>query len=416
MQLRPLFCCKHLFALKTIDGIQLDFVFLQIGIYLIIVAQNYPMKIKFLLFLILIVFVSCNSKKEFTYEIRGKFIPSITDSLQKPQIPHFIYLKELDSAGVFQIADSCRLAPDGTFSFTDTISQTKSFQIAYLGKTTPLFIDAADLVMEVELYDDPRRNLVTGSPSQWLCNEFVQLVRRRDAAVDSLQNNASLSKTEFEKSRQDTISKYQELMLQRVKRYDESLVCSWFINEYVEPENCAAFLKTLDESLQTVPFYNEINAKIDQFQHDKSLLAKVEIGKKLESVALPDSVGQTYSIRALRGNYVLVNLWSIHSDAVEYELSRYQNIYDNYQNLGFRIYGISVDTNKQQWISMLQRLNPTWTNVNDLKGEESPLCEKIPFHLKGVPYNLLLDPEGVIIAENIKGEALIVTLDSLLRP
>ena len=65
---------------------------------------------------------------------------------------------------------------------------------------------------------------------------------------------------------------------------------------------------------------------------------------------------------------------------------------------------------------MLQRLNMSWANVNDLKGENSPLCEKIPFHLKGIPYNLLLDPEGTIIAENIKGEALVVMLDSLLRP
>lgn len=374
------------------------------------------MKINNFLFLITIFFASCDNKEEFTYTIKGAVEICQTDSSNVAPISPWVYLKTLDSAGVFSISDSCRVAPDGTFTFVDTISQTKLFQVEWNGKSTPLFVDPDNIVMEVLLTCNHRDNIVLGSSSQWLCNEYLQLFYQSEAALDSLENNHTITASEREKARQDSVEKYNSLLLQRVKKYNKSIVSCWFIKEYIDSEYCSKYVALLDESVQNHPFIKEIDDKIQHFQHNKLLLEKVKVGKKLENISLPDSVGQFYSTKALRGNYLLLNFWSAHSDAVEYELTRYQKLYDNYSAYNFRIYGISVDTDRELWISMLQRLNMKWTNVNDLKGENSPLCEKIPFHLKGIPYNLLLDPEGTIIAENIKGEALIVMLDSLLRP
>lgn len=374
------------------------------------------MKINYLLFLITILFTSCGNKEEFSYTIKGTIEICQTDSSHVVPFSPWVYLKTLDSIGNFCISDSCRVASDRTFTFADTISQTKLFHVEWNGKTIPLFVDADNIVMEVQFACNSREDIVMGSPSQWLCNEYMQLFYRRKAALDSLEKNHTVTAVEREKARQDSVEKYNDLMLQRVKKYNKSIVTCWFINEYIDSEYCSNYIALLDESVQHHPFINKINDKIQQFQHDKSLLEKVKVGKKLENISLPDTIGQFYSTRALRGNYLLLNIWSAHSEAVEYELACYQKLYDNYSAYNFRIYGISVDTDKELWLSMLQRLNMSWTNVNDLKGENSPLCEIIPFHLKGIPYNLLLDPEGTIIAENIKGEALIVTLDSLLRP
>lgn len=381
-----------------------------------LLMKYHLMKINYLLFLITILFTSCGNKEEFSYTIKGTIEICQTDSSHVVPFSPWVYLKTLDSIGNFCISDSCRVTPDGTFTFADTISQTKLFHVEWNGKTIPLFVDADNIIMDVQFACNSCEDIVMGSPSQWLCNEYMRLFYRRKAALDSLEKNHTVTAVEREKARQDSVEKYNDLMLQRVKKYNKSIVTCWFINEYIDSECCSNYIALLDKSVQHHPFINKINDKIQQFQHDKSLLEKVKVGKKLENISLPDSVGQLYSTKALRGNYLLLNIWSAHSEAVEYELASYQKLYDNYSAYNFRIYGISVDTDKELWLSMLQRLNMNWTNVNDLKGENSPLCEIIPFHLKGIPYNLLLDPEGTIIAENIKGEALIVTLDSLLRP
>lgn len=75
--------------------------------------------------------------------------------------------------------------------------------------------------------------------------------------------------------------------------------------------------------------------------------------------------------------------------------------------------GISLDNNKEKWLKAIHDDNLMWTHVSDLKLWDS----EVPalYGVRGIPSNVLLDPEGVIIARNITGEELHNKLKEVLK-
>ncbi len=87
--------------------------------------------------------------------------------------------------------------------------------------------------------------------------------------------------------------------------------------------------------------------------------------------------------------------------------------FQDYKDKNFTIIGISLDNNKDKWLKAIADDNLTWTHVSDLKYWDS----EIPalYGVRGIPANVLLNPDGVIIAKNITGEDLPNTLKEVIK-
>ena len=86
--------------------------------------------------------------------------------------------------------------------------------------------------------------------------------------------------------------------------------------------------------------------------------------------------------------------------------------YAKYKNRGFEIYQVSVDENRAEWVDAIDYDGLTWINVGDMKGSNQAV---ISYNIQTLPYNYLLDKEGVVIAQNLKGPALDRTLSKILK-
>jgi len=88
--------------------------------------------------------------------------------------------------------------------------------------------------------------------------------------------------------------------------------------------------------------------------------------------------------------------------------------YQQYKNRNFTVLGVSLDQpgDKDQWMTAVMKDQLTWTQVSDLSGWESPVVSL--YRINGIPYNVLIDPQGKIIAESLRGEDLGATLDKVL--
>jgi len=77
------------------------------------------------------------------------------------------------------------------------------------------------------------------------------------------------------------------------------------------------------------------------------------------------------------------------------------------------VLGVSLDQSKEAWLNAVKMDHLTWTHVSDLRGWQNEVSSM--FHITSIPANILIDPDGIIIAKNIRGPQLETTLKSLLE-
>jgi peroxiredoxin len=87
--------------------------------------------------------------------------------------------------------------------------------------------------------------------------------------------------------------------------------------------------------------------------------------------------------------------------------------YQQFKDKNFTVLGVSLDKEKAPWLEAIKQDNLTWTHVSDLKFWDSLVVPM--YRIEGIPYNVLLDPNGVVIAESLRGEALIAKLSEVLK-
>ena len=87
--------------------------------------------------------------------------------------------------------------------------------------------------------------------------------------------------------------------------------------------------------------------------------------------------------------------------------------YQANKSKGFEVFGVSLDRNKEDWVKAIKEDNLTWTHVSDLKYFQSEAA--LLYNINAIPFSVLVDPKGVIIAKNLRGEELHKKLAEVLK-
>lgn len=144
----------------------------------------------------------------------------------------------------------------------------------------------------------------------------------------------------------------------------------------------------------------------------KEIEAKTAVGSS-PAFTQPDTSGNLITLAAFKGRYVLVDFWASWCGPCRRENPNVVAAYQKFHDKGFDIIGISLDNNKKQWLDAIRKDGLNWTHLSDLKGWQNEVA--IRYGVKIVPTSLLIDPQGKVIAKNLRGEALHKKLESLLH-
>jgi peroxiredoxin len=149
----------------------------------------------------------------------------------------------------------------------------------------------------------------------------------------------------------------------------------------------------------------------------KKLTESKWIGKQAPDFSLPDASGKEIKLSSFKGKYVLVDFWASWCVPCRAENPNVVKAYNRFRDKNFAILGVSLDNDgeKDKWLEAVKKDNLTWTQVSDLKGWESAVVPMYDFGQVGIPYNILVDPEGKVIAERLKGPALEAKLEEVLK-
>ncbi|SEW43349.1 TlpA disulfide reductase family protein [Chitinophaga arvensicola] len=143
--------------------------------------------------------------------------------------------------------------------------------------------------------------------------------------------------------------------------------------------------------------------------------AKFGIDKTAPDFAAQTPEGKTLKLSDLRGRYVLLDFWASWCGPCRAENPNVLKAYQRFKDKNFDVLGVSLDRegDRQKWVDAIAKDGLTWHHVSDLKFWGSDIAKQ--YMITSIPQNFLLDPQGKIIAVNLRGEALQVALDKLLK-
>lgn len=123
--------------------------------------------------------------------------------------------------------------------------------------------------------------------------------------------------------------------------------------------------------------------------------------------------GKMLKLSDLRGKYVLIDFWASWCGPCRRENPNVVRMYERYKAKGFEILGVSLDQNRERWLDAIAADGLKWPQVSDLKGWANAVAQN--YEVSSIPKTILVDPKGVIVAKDLRGQTLESMLSQLFK-
>ena len=352
-----------------------------------------------------IIVTACNNRKE-SYQLSGK-IDGIQDTLVK--------LSRV-TEGEYVTIDSTR-TKEGTFLFTGKLAYPEVLFITLPGKRpAAVFMENNEINLTAHV-DSLNKMSVTGSSFQDKYDAYKKSLeplydkeealytRYREARNNDDQELVTKIENEWETLDEEFLDARKSYVLDHAGSYLSPYII-WREMAYdLSLEELENLTNALDSSLNNYPYTNMLEDRIET-------LRRTAEGQPAIDFTMNDTLGNPVQLSSLYGNYLLVDFWAAWCPPCRAENPNLVKQYQKYHKKGFDIIGVSFDRSREDWLKAIEKDNLTWHHVSDLSYWDNKAGKL--YGIRSIPSNVLLDPNGIIIAKNLRGEKLQEKLEELL--
>jgi len=377
---------------------------------------------------------ACQTKKKGTFTVTGTFKNANELSAEAGPISK-VYLMEVaygkDQPPV--ILDSAKLpVSNGSFSVSGVTPNQGIFELVFGNNAlaVPLINDAPEVHLNVDLGKKDDFYDVTGSDASKQLKDFIDAFGKKDYQVEKVMRTAdSLKQSQAPDSVQAIATQQGNAAIQ-----DLNIYLKQFINTSTNPTLSALALSFSSRSFTPEEFQASLidllkkypdNAALAGLKRDydqraqqmaaqqKEEAEKSWVGKQAPDLTLPDANGKPVSLSSFHGKYLLVDFWASWCGPCRAENPNVVTAYNEFKGKNFAILGVSLDKEKDPWQEAIRADHLAWTHVSDLKFWQSQAVSTFGFN--GIPFNVLIDPQGKVIAQALRGDDLENELRSVLK-
>jgi peroxiredoxin len=388
---------------------------------------------------LLLVTMACKQTKKNGFHVSGTFKNAdkmitkpglgVKDQTSTPATK--VYLTEISFGKEQQpiMMDSARLSgSSGTFSLSGSAKEGGIYELIFGDNAVPvpLIHDVDDITVDVDLGKKDDYYEVKGSEASSLIKELINNygkksfeVEKSFSTLDSLKrigasDSVLITATGVKNNAVLNLNNYLKGFISSTNNPTLGVLALSWASQSFDRKDFEASLTALGTKypnnvvIQNMKkAYDAQAAQQSQVQGDATW-----IGKPAPELVLPDVNGKNISLASFKGKYVLVDFWASWCGPCRNENPNVVKAYEQYKGKNFTILGVSLDKEKDAWKKAIQDDHLNWNQVSDLKYWNSKAVDIFKFG--GIPFNILVDPDGKIIAQELRGDGLEEKLKEVL--